>query len=122
MKRIYIAGPMTGLPENNFPVFHEAAKQWRANGWHVVSPAESFGSDGTLPYRYYVEHDVYLLLSCDAIAVLPGWNSPTARGSVWEYFIAKVLLNVPVYDATKPMYPETLDNIRKHGLTPALSA
>lgn len=120
MKRIYIAGPMSGLPLHNLPAFYEAAAAWRAAGWQVVSPAESFGEDCSLPYGYYVEHDVYLLMSCDAIAMLPGWNSKTARGSVWEYYIAKVLLNIPSFDATKPLPPEAMIRLKSLGLTAPL--
>jgi nucleoside 2-deoxyribosyltransferase len=120
--RIYIAGPMTGLPLHNLPAFDEAARAWRAAGWHVVSPAESFNRDCTLPYRYYVEHDVYLIKSCDALAMLPGWDSKTARGSVWEYFIAKALLGLPVFDASRAMPPEALARVQQSGLTPVVGA
>ena len=27
---VYIAGPMTGLPDFNYPAFHAAASAWRA--------------------------------------------------------------------------------------------
>lgn len=108
---------MTGLPEHGLPAFDAASAAWRAAGWQVVSPAESFTRDCTLPYRYYVEHDVSLLMSCDAIAMLPGWDSPQARGSVWEYFIAKTLLNLAVFDAATPLPPGALDALRANGLT-----
>ena len=39
MKRIYVAGPMSGLPAFNFPAFHEAAADLRACGFDVVNPA-----------------------------------------------------------------------------------
>ena len=39
---IYLSGPMTGLPEFNYPAFHEAARRWRAIGWDVINPAEHF--------------------------------------------------------------------------------
>lgn len=45
--RVYIAGPMTGLPEYNFPAFHAAAKAWRDAGWEVLNPAEAFDGDTT---------------------------------------------------------------------------
>ena len=38
-KRIYISGPMTGMPEHNFPAFHAAADRLRKAGWSVVNPA-----------------------------------------------------------------------------------
>lgn len=103
--RVYIAGPMTGLPEFNFPAFHAAAAAWRAAGWDVANPAESFNGDASLPYLKYCEHDVDLLTTCDAIAMLPGWDAATARGSMWEYAIATRLLGLPAYPADAPVRP-----------------
>lgn len=101
---VYIAGPMTGLPDYNFPAFHAAAAAWRARGWGVFNPAAAFDGDQTKPYKDYVAYDMKLLRSCDAIAMLPGWDGPTARGSVWEREIA-LLFGLPVYDATCPQRP-----------------
>lgn len=39
MKRVYIAGPMRGITEFNFPAFHEAERVLTEQGWDVVSPA-----------------------------------------------------------------------------------
>lgn len=39
-KRYYIAGPMSGRPQHNFPRFFEVADQLRAQGLQIVSPAE----------------------------------------------------------------------------------
>jgi len=101
--RIYIAGPMTGLPDSNYPAFHAAAAAWREAGWEVENPAEHFDGAEDLPYRQYVEADLTELRKCDAIAMLPGWDGPNARGSVWEREIALQLLKIPVYDAAHPI-------------------
>jgi hypothetical protein len=103
MKRIYIAGPMTGLPDFNYPAFNAAAAAWREAGWTVINPAEAFDGDKGKPYTEYVRHDLRALRVVDAIAMLPGWDGPNARGSVWERFIVTDLFGMPAYDATKPV-------------------
>lgn len=103
MSRVYIAGPMTGHPDFNFPAFHAAAAAWRAQGWDVFNPAEEFGGNTGLPYRAYVEHDLTALLQCDAVAMLHGWDGPESRGAVWERAIAIRLLGLPIFDAIEPV-------------------
>jgi len=36
-KRIYIAGPMTGHADHNYPAFHAAADRFQRAGWDVVN-------------------------------------------------------------------------------------
>lgn len=36
---VYISGPMTGLPECNYPAFHEAAERVRRAGHKAINPA-----------------------------------------------------------------------------------
>jgi len=88
-RRIYIAGPMTGLPEHNFPAFHAAAERLRKAGWEVVNPAENFGGRTNLPRERYLREDVAQLVRCDAIALLPGWKD--SRGAKLEYLLAREL-------------------------------
>lgn len=38
-KKIYIAGPMTGLPEFNRPNFHLMATRLEKEGYSVLNPA-----------------------------------------------------------------------------------
>lgn len=90
---------MTGLPDLNYPAFYEAAARWREAGWDVVNPADSFDGDAGRTYREYVESDLRALRSCDAIAMLDGWDGPNARGSVWEREIAVSIMGIPVYEA-----------------------
>lgn len=97
---------MTGLPEFNFPAFNAAAAAWRDAGWDVLNPAEAFNGDTTRPYEEYVAHDIAMLQTVDAIAMLSGWNGANARGSVWERAIAQTLLRIAVYDAGQPVLAE----------------
>lgn len=105
VSRVYIAGPMTGVPHSNYPAFNAAAAAWRAKGWDVENPAEHFGGDESRTYIEYVDVDIVALKTCDAIALLPGWDGPNSRGSVWERAIARHLLSIPVYDAGQPREP-----------------
>lgn len=95
-KRIYIAGPMTGHPEHNFPAFHAAARRLHEAGWEVVNPADNFGGRTDLPRSSYLRADLVLLLQCDAVAMLPGWE--TSPGAKLEYLLARQL-QLPVFDA-----------------------
>lgn len=106
--KVYIAGPMTGLKDWNFPAFNEAADKWRLVGWEVVNPAEAFNGSTDRPYRDYVEKDLADLHTCDAIALLPGWDGQNARGSVWERYVAETVFGIPVFDALQPELPETI--------------
>lgn len=89
--KLYLSGPMTGLPEFNFPTFHKAAKQLRSHGLDIANPAEiNHGEDestrGTKPYQVYLRAAVKMLLDCDAIVMLPGWE--LSRGCLTEFYIA----------------------------------
>lgn len=98
--KVYIAGPMTGIPEYNFPAFFQAARAWQKRGWDVVNPAELDGEDTTQPWAYYLRRDLKVLVDCHAIAVLPGWEN--SKGASLEVEVAE-RLNMPVYDANHPV-------------------
>ena len=79
MTRIYISGPMTGLPLLNFPAFHEAAATLRRAGYDVVNPAE-INPDSAMTWEQCMRADIKALCDCDAVALLPGWmNSKGAH-------------------------------------------
>lgn len=88
--RIYVAGPMTGYPEFNYPAFEEAAARLRAAGYDVVSPHE-INSAGDLDHSWdwFMRRDIADLVTCDAVATLAGWA--TSRGAQLEVSIAKGL-------------------------------
>lgn len=41
VKCLYVAGPMTGIAQFNFPLFDAVSEALRADGWAIVSPAET---------------------------------------------------------------------------------
>ena len=88
MKRIYIAGPMTGLPDLNFPAFNRAAAILRAAGYEAINPAE-INPDPTAGWEACMRADIAELVKCDGVALLPGWER--SRGASLEAHIAHSL-------------------------------
>jgi len=114
-KRIYIAGPMTGLAEHNFPAFHAAADRLRQAGWDAVNPAENFGGRTDLPRESYLRADVALLVGCDAVAMLPGWED--SRGAKLEYLLARELgLLVLDAETLRPLQSAPVPLVHLHRL------
>lgn len=73
----YLSGPMTGLPEFNYPAFHAAAAALRARGWRVYNPAENNWSPGVEPFPLraaFAEYCRFICLEADAVVVLDGWE------------------------------------------------
>lgn len=83
IQRIYLSGPMTGLPGFNYPAFNAEAARLRALGYHVENPAENPPQKS---WEAYMEVCIPQLLTCDTIALLPGW--PESRGALWERYVA----------------------------------
>ena len=83
---IYIAGPMRGYFDNNFPAFFTAEKKWAKNPLVqlVINPArldeeDGFSSEELLnptrkQLREFMQRDLNALLKCDAIYMLRGWE------------------------------------------------
>lgn len=88
MTRIYIAGPMTGYPELNFPAFHREAAHYRAMGYEVINPAE-INSDPKAEWLDCMRADIKQLVDCDTVAMLPGWE--WSKGARLEHYIANAL-------------------------------
>lgn len=84
-KRLYLSGPMTGYHEANFPAFRAEANRLRALGFDVVSPAEIDIAAET-DWHGAMRADLRALLTCDAIALLPGWQE--SAGAHLEMHVA----------------------------------
>lgn len=98
MKRLYVAGPMSGIEHLNFPAFHAEASRLRGLGYEVVNPAE-INTDPTTPWAKCMRDDIRELVTCDGIVLLPGWSE--SRGASLEYDIAR-RLDMAVFFAGSP--------------------
>lgn len=88
--KIYLSGPMTGLPQYNYPAFHAAAGVLRSQGHEVYNPAE-FPFEGDLdafPIREaFAEYCEYICKQADTIILLEGWEA--SKGVSAELALAK---------------------------------
>ena len=107
--KIYLAGPMRGLPNLNFPAFDHAAFLLRAEGHEVFTPAERdrkiHGSQlednptgdedkaaeavGFNLREALADDTGWVCLYATAIALLPGWEK--SSGANAELAVAKAL-------------------------------
>jgi len=114
---IYLAGAMSGIPEFNFPAFHQAAAKLRADGHSVFNPAErdierhngidiSKGNEtgsqefATEKFGFSLRDALaddtwYICKEADAIAMLPGWEN--SKGARAEHTLSVALGHKIIY-------------------------
>lgn len=85
--RIYIAGPITGIPDYA-ERFAKAAREIEAAGHVAVNPALD-GTGGGKSWHYYARRALFLMLTCDAVLLLDGWLK--SRGARFERDVADAL-------------------------------
>jgi hypothetical protein len=102
MPSIYIAGPMTGYPEFNFPAF-DAARDYLERDWNVISPADMDRELGFDPawddvtaefLRDAMRRDIDAVMHVDALYALAGWEQ--SKGASAEVALAE-WRGIPVY-------------------------
>lgn len=116
--KLYLAGPMQGIPHFNFPLFNEIAARLRAVGHEVFNPAEkdierhggidiSKGNETGNIVQSVTDHEFslrdalaedlhYICQHADGIVLLPGWEQ--SNGAFAEWATARALAKV--YDFT----------------------
>jgi hypothetical protein len=100
--KIYIAGPMTGVEQWNFPAFFKAEEDLKSLGHEAVNPAHNNGPtlESALeeagsperpnhPWSYYMRRDLPHVMGVDALCVLPGWRE--SKGASLEVKVAEAL-------------------------------
>jgi hypothetical protein len=122
--KLYLAGPMTGLPDYNFPAFDAAAALLEAEGHIVLNPAQmdrdvgfdsGTGGVSNAFLRDAFKRDLSAVCDCDAIAMLPGWEQ--SGGARVEWMLAshlglKIIYLQPAPDqGTPPMWHKSSDTL-----------
>lgn len=88
-KRVYICGPISGLPDGNKPAFEAADKMIREHGFHPINPhvlcldivRSHQGTEQDL-WTKCMKRDITYMLDCDFVVLLNGWHK--SRGAMVE--------------------------------------
>jgi len=89
IKKVYLSGPMTGVPNKNFGEFNRVAALLRKNGYEVINPVE-FG-DESKGWQFNIKRDIKLIIDeePEGIVLLDGWQD--SKGVTVELFIGNTL-------------------------------
>lgn len=84
--KVYISGPITGLPlETVYNNFTNAEVRLLEQGYEVVNPLNN-GLPRESTWNEHMRADLKLLLDCDAIYLLKGYQN--SKGAMIEYDLA----------------------------------
>lgn len=89
--KVYISGPMTGIPEYNRDAFMTAEARLRKLG-HLVENPWRLGAQVGWGHFQYMRRDIRALSRCSAIHMLPGWWR--SRGARKEWVVARWVLGL----------------------------
>jgi nucleoside 2-deoxyribosyltransferase len=106
VRSAYLAGPMRGYEDYNYPLFNAVAKELRETGYKISNPAETDAEVAERaevadnPLSVYMERDLADVARTDAVFVLPGWEA--SQGAMIEVTVAQMLghpvYSLPTYD------------------------
>ena len=91
--RVYLAGPMTGLPAHNAPAFDAAELALCEQGYEVISPVAMLRIFAHDTLRQHFSRDCQAICEADCVVVLDGWER--SKGVAVEIALAEYL-GIPV--------------------------
>jgi len=89
--KVYISGPVTGLPENNKQAFQYYADRLESVGFETITPT-SIVPEGT-DWHGAMRLCISAMMDADIVIMLSGW--PHSKGAIIEHRIAREL-EIPV--------------------------
>lgn len=87
--KLYIAGPMTGYVDLNYPAFKSAEALLVQAGFEVLNPVDNDPGDGKHDWLDFMRMSLVQISQCDGIAILPGWAE--SRGARIEVDLVRSL-------------------------------
>lgn len=92
--KVYISGPMTGVPNLNRLAFDRAVEEVYFEHEHdPVNPHDLHEGAADVTWRGFMIRDVSHLLRCDQMYMLRGWW--WSKGARWEWLIGRFLCRLP---------------------------
>ncbi|WP_026601446.1 DUF4406 domain-containing protein [Methylomonas sp. 11b] len=95
MIKLFLAGPMSGIANYNYPAFHSYAQKLRNKGYHVENPADS-PPPKCVTWLGYQRNAIRQMLTCQTVAFLPNWQR--SKGASEQYVLASKL-EIPCFYA-----------------------
>jgi len=100
-RKLYLSGPMTGIPNWNRQSFDDAAKQLTDLGYEVINPfdlpepVKPNPLNDSMEWAAYLARDVIGILNgmADTVVMLPGWYD--SKGACLEEAVAR-MKSIPV--------------------------
>lgn len=88
--KTYVCGPMTGHKWNNFPAFSEVSDwlSWEHERSIVTPCLRQYYLDKEYTHQQYLNRDIYWMLECERVAVLPNWEN--SIGCKSEIYVAHI--------------------------------
>lgn len=111
LKKVYISGPMTGIPDYNRSEFKKAEDKFTQMNFEVINPHNLFTKEELDEifskvkskeiteedaWGIFMKRDIEHLMKCDFVAILPYWE--TSRGANLELANAKAV-KMPIINA-----------------------
>jgi nucleoside 2-deoxyribosyltransferase len=104
-KTIYIAGPISNMPDDNYAAFEQAEILLRTLNFQPVNPHKVYHEADELKRKAttesqrqeinkkywadYLKKDLQEAMECDCVFLLPGWEN--SRGATLECFVLSIL-------------------------------
>lgn len=90
-KTIYLSGPITGLPQNNYKDFALAQERIEALGHKVLNPHEFFEQKDVRDWTHndFMRVCIAEMMKADLVVTLPGWEK--SIGATIEVQIARLM-------------------------------